>query len=149
MSFKQFTEFRDGRSGSDGTWNLVPDSWCHIGESPAPKPRMPKPDQLLAVSVDVAVRPERVWVCTQSQKFTETGWLIKVEGFIGEYSNFKVDTRKDREPMKLLTKWGAASEPGGLCDHSSQGVLNTLEFCQISHSDRIEERIAVVQSAAD
>ena len=54
--------------------------------------------------------------------------MIKVEGFIDEYGNFKVDMRKDREPVKFLAEWGAASGPGGHGDHSSQRVLTCWSF---------------------
>ena len=101
---------------------------------------MSRPDQLLAVSTTMG--PYWVYVCTHSKEFTDTSWLVKMDGFL---CDFKVNIGKDREPMKFLTEWSAASEPGGHSNHS----LNTLEFSYINLTNQIEERIAVFQSAAD
>ena len=42
--------------------------------------------------------------------FAERRWLFKVDGLIDNEANFEMDTRADREPVKLIKNWLRASE---------------------------------------
>ena len=69
-----------------------------------------------------------------------------MESFIYQECNFKINTKLDRQPVKVHQDRGNMSTSWYKTRHSSSGIENSLKTLKLVLGNAEQERIAVVQA---